>query len=64
MQQCKKILQCSQHVLITNQAITDSCKKSEEAENGQVEIRISIPFVSDAIHSDLDKDKKKLIDVT
>ena len=47
-----------------NQAIRDSCKKPEEAEKGRVEIRPSIPFVSDASYSDLDKDKSKFIEVT
>ena len=40
------------------------CKKPEEAEKGRVEIRPSIPFVSDASYSDLDKDKSKFIEVT
>ena len=49
-----------------NQAIRDSCKKPEEAEKGRVEIRPSIPFVSDVSYSDLDKDKdnSKFIEVT
>ena len=47
-----------------NQAIRDSCKKPEEAEKGCVKIRPSIPFVSDASYSDLDKDKSKFIEVT
>ena len=47
-----------------NQAIRDSCKKPEEAEKGRVEIRPSIPFVSDASYNDLDKDKSKFIEVT
>ena len=47
-----------------NQAIRDSCKKLEEAEKGHVEIRPSIPFVSDTSYSDLDKDKSKFIEVT
>ena len=47
-----------------NQAIKDSCKKPEEAEKGRVDIRPSIPFVSDASYGDLDKDKSKFIEVT
>ena len=47
-----------------NQAIRESCKKPEEAEKGRVEIRPSIPFVSDATYGDLDKDKSKFIEVT
>ena len=47
-----------------NQAIRESCKKPEEAEKGRVEIRPSIPFVSDATYGDLDKDRSKFIEVT
>ena len=43
-----------------------ACENLEEAEKGRVEIRPSIPFVSDASYSDLykDKDKSKFIEVT
>ena len=61
----KKILQCDLQRETMNQAIRDSCKKPEEAEKeGRVEIRPSIPFVSDASYSGLDKDKSKFIEIT
>ena len=60
----KKITKCNLHAVIMNQAIHDSCKKSEETEKGCVEIMSSIPFVSYASYYDQDKDKSKFIEVT
>ena len=58
----KKILRSSQCAII--QAIREFCKKLEDAEKSQVEIRPSNSFKSDTSYSDLDKDKSKFIDIT
>ncbi len=44
-----------------NKAIKESCEKSQDAENGRIEVRPTVSFVSDAIYNDSVMDKAKFI---
>ena len=47
-----------------NQVTRDPCKKPEEAVKSRVEMRLSIPFVSDCSSGDLDKGMSESIEIT
>ena len=60
----KKILQYNLCKVIMNQVTRDPCKKPEEAVKSRVEMRLSIPFVSDCSSGDLDKGMSESIEIT
>ena len=49
---------------IINSSIAEVCSKAGETKKGNIEIRLAVPFVSEATYDSTEKDKQKLVDIT